>query len=111
MAAMSCEFRIAFDCGRKGRIPEPHVSVSKTEVLTTSDNLTALAGSSDHGIDRFMRQGSASGSRLRWTAQPMKEGTAWNGHFGCSRYHKLFMFNQLGHLECAECLAIATREA
>ena len=31
-----------------------------------------------------------------------QEGTAWNGHFGCSCYHPLFLFNQFGMLErCA----------
>ena len=28
-----------------------------------------------------------------------QEGTAWNGHFDCSCYHPLFLFNQFGHLE------------
>jgi len=28
-----------------------------------------------------------------------QEGTAWNGHFGCSCYHPLFLFNQFGDLE------------
>ena len=31
-----------------------------------------------------------------------QEGTAYNGHFGCSCYHPLFVFNQFGDLErCA----------
>lgn len=31
-----------------------------------------------------------------------QDGTAWNGHFGCKRYHPLFIFNQFGDLErCA----------
>ena len=25
-----------------------------------------------------------------------QEGSAYNGHFGCTRYHPLFVFNQLG---------------
>jgi hypothetical protein len=30
------------------------------------------------------------------------EGSAYNGHFGCTCYHPLFVFNQLGDLErCA----------
>ncbi len=28
-----------------------------------------------------------------------QEGTAYNGHFGCSCYHPLFLFNQFGDLE------------
>jgi hypothetical protein len=31
-----------------------------------------------------------------------QEGTAYNGHFGCTCYHPLFLFNQFGDLErCA----------
>ena len=31
-----------------------------------------------------------------------QEGSACNGHFGCTCYHPLFVFNQLGDLErCA----------
>ena len=31
-----------------------------------------------------------------------QEGTAYNGHFGCTYYHPLFLFNQFGDLErCA----------
>jgi hypothetical protein len=31
-----------------------------------------------------------------------REGSAYNGHFGCTCYHPLFVFNQLGDLErCA----------
>jgi hypothetical protein len=31
-----------------------------------------------------------------------QEGSAWNGHFGCTCYHPLFVFNQFGDLErCA----------
>jgi Transposase DDE domain group 1 len=28
-----------------------------------------------------------------------QEGSAYNGHFGCTCYHPLFVFNQLGDLE------------
>ena len=31
-----------------------------------------------------------------------QEGTAYNGHFACTCYHPLFVFNQFGDLErCA----------
>ena len=36
-------------------------------------------------------------ARARPTAQ--QEGSAYNGHFGCTCYHPLFVFNQLGDLE------------
>ncbi len=33
-----------------------------------------------------------------------QEGTAYNGHFGCTCYHPLFLFNQFGNLErCSLC--------
>jgi hypothetical protein len=28
-----------------------------------------------------------------------QEGAVWNGNFGCTRYHPLFLFNQFGDLE------------
>ena len=28
-----------------------------------------------------------------------QEGSAWNGHFGCTCYHPLFVFNQFGNLK------------
>ena len=28
-----------------------------------------------------------------------QQGTAFNGHFGCTCYHPLFVFNQFGDLE------------
>jgi Transposase DDE domain group 1 len=42
-------------------------------------------------------------SSLTWTApraltHGQQEGSAWNGHFGCTCYHPLFVFNQHGDL-------------
>ena len=76
----------------------------ETEVLTTSENLSALADMPGRWIDRHHAVKS-----LRWITLDMdssvspthgtQEGTAWNGHFDCSCYHPLFVFNQFGHLE------------
>ena len=30
-----------------------------------------------------------------------QEGSAYNGHFGCTCYHPMFLFNQFGDLEQA----------
>jgi Transposase DDE domain group 1 len=30
-------------------------------------------------------------------------GSAYNGHFGCTCYHPLFVFNELGDVERARC--------
>ena len=32
-----------------------------------------------------------------------QEGSAYNGHFGCTCYHPLFLFNQFGDLERCGC--------
>ena len=76
----------------------------ETEVLATPENLAALAEMSGHWIDRHHAARS-----LKWITLDMdssvspthgaQEGTAWNGHFDCSCYHPLFVFNQFGHLE------------
>ena len=76
----------------------------ETEVLTTQENLSALADMPARWIDRHH-----DARRLKWITLDMdssvspthgaQEGTAWNGHFGCTCYHPLFVFNQFGHLE------------
>ena len=76
----------------------------ETEVLTTEDNLSALADMPGRWIDRHH-----AAKPLRWISLDMdssvsptygdQEGSAWNGHFGCTCYHPLFVFNQFGHLE------------
>lgn len=76
----------------------------ETEVLATPENLTALADMSGHWIARHH-----AAKPLKWITLDMdssvspthgaQEGTAWNGHFDCSCYHPLFVFNQFGHLE------------
>ncbi len=76
----------------------------ETEVLTTPENLTALADMSGHWIDRHH-----AAKPLKWITLDMdssvspthgaQEGTARSGHFDCSCYHPLFVFNQFGHLE------------
>lgn len=79
----------------------------ETEVLTTTDNRTALADMSGQWMDRFHER-----KPPKWITLDMdssvspthgaQQGTVWNGHFGCMCYHPLFIFNQFGHLErCA----------
>ena len=39
---------------------------------------------------------------MDWSVSPTfgdQEGSAYNGHFGCTCYHPLFVFNQFGDLE------------
>jgi hypothetical protein len=76
----------------------------ETEVLTQNENMSALTDLSGQWIDM------ARSSRLTKTVvldmdssvSPThgdQEGTAYNGHFECTCYHPLFVFNQFGDLE------------
>ncbi len=76
----------------------------ETEWLASDENLAALTGLSGQWID------CAHGHRpLRSIVLDMdssvspthgdQEGTAYNGHFACTCYHPLFVFNQFGDLE------------
>ena len=78
----------------------------ETEILSARRNLTSLMNFSGQWIDRVhLRQ------PLRELILDMdssvsetygeQEGSAYNGHFGCTCYHPLFLFNQFGDLEYA----------
>jgi hypothetical protein len=97
--------------GREG-IDQPAASTShmgrfETESLATEANLRALADLSGAWIDRVHRRRPPGGIILNMDSSEspthgQQEGSAWNGHFGCSCYHPLFIFNQLSDLErCA----------
>ena len=79
----------------------------ETEFLATDENLTALAGLSGQWIDRVHARHPPRMIVLDMDSSVSpthgdQEGTAYNGHFGCSCYHPLFVFNQFGDLErCA----------
>jgi hypothetical protein len=75
-----------------------------TEFLTADDNLASLADLSGLWIDRVhdRRPPKHVVLDLDSSVSPTygdQEGTAYNGHFGCTCYHPLFLFNQLGDLE------------
>jgi hypothetical protein len=79
----------------------------ETEWLARPENLTALADLPGRWIDkvhtrrppRIIVLDMDSSESPTYGAQ---EGSAYNGHFGCTCYHPLFVFNQLGDLErCA----------
>ena len=76
----------------------------ETGWLSDDANLAALADLSGAWIDR------AHGRKLQNTivldmdssvseTHGAQEGSAYNGHFGCTCYHPLFVFNQFGDLE------------
>jgi len=97
--------------GREG-IDQPAASTSQmgrfeTEWLATEANLAGLANLSGAWIDRVHERRPPDGIILDMGSSEspthgQQEGTAWNGHFRCTCYHPLFLFNQSGDLErCA----------
>ncbi len=93
-------------------VPEQAASTSQmgrfeTSAMTTPTNLTALADLSGRWIDRAQarRDRTALVLDIDSSVSPTygeQEGTAYNGHFACTCYHPLFVFNQDGDLErCA----------
>ena len=79
----------------------------ETEVLTQQANFSALADLSGRWIDAVHARHPVNGIVLDMDSSVSpthgeQEGTAYNGHFGCTCYHPLFVFNQFGDLErCA----------
>src|SRR3954462_14900149 len=79
----------------------------ETEVLVQEANLSALTDLSGRWIDRVHARRPVKGIVLDMDSSVSptdgeQEGTAYNGHFGCTCYHPLFVFNQFGDLErCA----------
>ena len=79
----------------------------ETELLATDDNLAALADLPGVWIDRVHERKPPTVIVLDMDSSVSpthgdQEGTAYNGHFGCTCYHPLFVFNQFGDLErCA----------
>ena len=76
----------------------------ETEWLATEANLTTLADLSGAWIDRVHDRKPPDGIILDLDSSVSpthgeQEGSAHNGHFGCTCYHPLFLFNQFGDLE------------
>src|SRR3954463_1130295 len=79
----------------------------ETEGLTQGANLSALTDLCGRWIDRVHARRPVKGIVLDMASSVSptygeQEGSAYNGHFGCTCYHPLFVFNQFGDLErCA----------
>ena len=76
----------------------------ETEWLATDYNLAALTALSGVWIDRVhdRRPPKMIALDMDSSVSPThgeQEGTAYNGHFGCTCYHPLFVFNQFGDVE------------
>jgi hypothetical protein len=78
----------------------------ETEALANAENITALADLSGKWIDAVHARRLANIVVLDRDSSVSathgeQEGAAYNGHFGCTCYHPLFVFNQFGDLERA----------
>jgi len=79
----------------------------ETEWLTHPANFAALADLPGQWIDAVHQRRPPRTIVLDMDSSESptygeQEGSAYNGHFGCTCYHPLFVFNQLGDLErCA----------
>jgi hypothetical protein len=79
----------------------------ETEWLTRPENLAALTDLPGRWIDKVHQRRLPKIIVLDMDSSESptygeQEGSAYNGHFGCTCYHPLFVFNQLGDLErCA----------
>ena len=76
----------------------------ETEVLASDVNVEALTDMSGAWVDRVhdRRPPKMIILDMDSSVSPThgeQEGTAYNGHFGCTCYHPLFLFNQFGDLE------------
>jgi hypothetical protein len=76
----------------------------ETAVLTQPGNLKELTKLSGKWIDRLrerqpMRELILDMDSSVSETYGEQEGTAYNGHFGCTCYHPLFCFNQFGDVE------------
>jgi hypothetical protein len=88
--------RLAASASQMGRF--------ETEWLATDDNLAALTDLSGVWIDRVHKGKPPKTIVLDMDSSVSptygnQEGSAYNGHFGCTCYHPLFVFNQFGDLE------------
>lgn len=92
----------------KGRAASPsQMGRFETRWLAAPENLRALVDLPGRWIDRVRKYRSTDEMILDMDSSVSpthgeQEHSMWNGHFGCTCYHPLFVFNQFGDLErCA----------
>ena len=78
----------------------------ETEIVSDRRNLTVLMNLSGQWIDKVHRRQPLKELILDMDSSVSEtygeqEGSAYNGHFSCTCYHPLFLFNQFGDLEGA----------
>src|SRR3954470_10349598 len=95
------------DSDRLAHDPALRWIVGGGAVTETAASTSALADLCGRWIDRVHARRPVTGIVLDMDSSVSptfgeQEGTAYNGHFGCTCYHPLFVFNQFGDLErCA----------
>jgi hypothetical protein len=82
--------------------------------LASGVNLAALADLAGAWIDRVHARRPQTAIVLDMDSSlsethGTQEGSAYNGHFGCTCYHPLFVFNQFGDLSHVRCQGDQTR--
>ena len=78
----------------------------ETETLTSTNNLRILTDMPGKWVDQVRRRKPIKQLILDLDSSVSpthgeQEGSAYNGHFGCTCYHPLFCFNQCGDVERA----------
>jgi hypothetical protein len=76
----------------------------ETKWLCRSENLAALVDLPGQWIDKVQQRRAPKMIVLDMDSSESptygeQEGSAYNGHFGCTCYHPLFVFNQFGDVE------------
>ncbi|MCW4040462.1 MAG: transposase [Candidatus Bathyarchaeota archaeon] len=76
----------------------------ETEILTQSQNLKALMNQPGQWVDEIHKYKPIKEIILDMDSSDSptfgkQEGSAYNGHFGYTCYHPLFVFNQFGDIE------------
>jgi len=89
--------------GRAAKVDKEAASTSgvgrfETEILSERRNLIALMNLSGQWIDKVHQQAPPKQLILDMDSSVsetygLQEGAAYNGHFGCTCYHPLFLFN------------------
>ena len=80
----------------------------ETKWLSRPENYTALADLSGQWIGKVRRRRGMKTVILDIDSSESptygeQESSAYNGHFGCTCYHPLFVFNQIGDVERCAC--------
>ena len=97
-------------CGKaieRGGASTSQMGRFETELLASDENLATLADLSGLRIDRVHDRNPPTAIALDMDSSVSptyggQQGTTYNGHFCCTCYHPLFVFNQFGDLErCA----------